>query len=260
MTPALIIGGIVPCSGSRACSATSPRRSPPRKRPAAGADQSTILLGSGHERPRARGRGAVLGPAQVRLTRGWARWPSSSSWGRPVAQCRNFWIKHQAVRRDQVIDRSPRTPLPFRVFKSTGPGRLSRICVMGVRYPLTCSVPRQRAGDTYDELWGRKNEWRNLGVLHVVGPVGCALRDPAGGCPDSRLDSRVAACCELGWDESFDGARVNPIRALGASALRPRVAARFKRGLGGHSSDALLHPRMDVSRDVLFTNDQPIHA
>jgi hypothetical protein len=107
----------------------------------------------------------------------------------------------------------------------------------------------------YDELWGGKNEWRNLGVLPLwdLWAVRYAIL-PAGA---QTLDSIPGFRRVLDSVTIFDGARVNLFERLAPAPYARVVPAAIKVDSAA-IIPTLLHPRMDFSRIVLLTNDQPI--
>lgn len=107
----------------------------------------------------------------------------------------------------------------------------------------------------YDELWGGKNEWRNLGVLPLwdLWAVRYAILPAGAQTPDSIPGFRRV----LDSVTIFDGARVNLFERL-APAPYARVVPSAIKVDSAAIIPTLLHPRMDFSRIALFTNDQPI--
>jgi len=107
----------------------------------------------------------------------------------------------------------------------------------------------------YDELWGGKNESRNLGVLPLwdLWAVRYAIL-PAGA---QTLDSIPGFRRVLDSVTIFDGARVNLFERLAPAPYARVVPAAIKVDSAA-IIPTLLHPRMDFSRIVLLTKDQPI--
>jgi len=123
MMPVLIIGAIVACSAPRACSATSPKRSPPRRRPRPGPIGPQSCGGAVTSGLALAAAAAVLGPAQVRLTPAAARADAHPDrGGGPVAQRPAVLELHEALRQGP----GDRTALPRRRFHTeffNPPGR-----------------------------------------------------------------------------------------------------------------------------------------
>jgi len=107
----------------------------------------------------------------------------------------------------------------------------------------------------YDDLWGGKNEWRNLGVLPLwdLWAVRYAIL-PAG---TQTLDSIPGFRRVLDSVTIFDGSSVNLFERT-APAPYARVVAGAVKTDSATIISTLLDPRMDFSRIVLFTNDQPV--
>src|SRR5260370_4950328 len=107
----------------------------------------------------------------------------------------------------------------------------------------------------YDELWGGKNETRNLGVLPLWDLWGVRYAIlPAEG---RTIDSIPGFHRVLDSVTTFDGARVNLFERTSPAPYARIVPAAIKVDSAA-LIPTLLHPRMDFSRIVLLTNDQPI--
>src|SRR5881398_3388765 len=107
----------------------------------------------------------------------------------------------------------------------------------------------------YDDLWGGKNEWRNLGVLSLwdLWAVRYAIL-PAGG---RTVDSIPGFRRVLDSVATFDGGRANLFERL-TPAPYARVVAGAVKADSTTIVPTMVDPRMDFSRIVLFTNDQPV--
>src|SRR5205823_4355492 len=168
---------------------------------------------------------------------------------------RQFWMYAKPFGRDQLIDRMAATPLPYRVLNLPG---------AGAAYPgsilMAFDIPELFGyhGNElryYDELWDRENGWRNLGVLSLwdLWAVRYAILPPGGRSVDSipgfrRVMDSVA---------TFDGGRATLFERL-TPAPYARVVAGAVKADSTTVVPTLVDPRMDFSRIVLFTNDQPV--
>jgi hypothetical protein len=198
----------------------------------------------------------VLGPARVRLTPRLGGLALILIIGTDLwLNARQFWLYTKPIGRDQLIDRVSATPLPYRVFNPPG---------QGAAYPgsilMAFDIPELFGyhGNElryYDELWGGKNEWRNLGVLSLwdLWAVRYVIL-PAGG---RTIDSIPGFRRVLDSVPTFDGGRANLFERL-APAPYARVVAGAIKTDSATIIPTLVDPRMDFSRIVLFTNDQPV--
>jgi hypothetical protein len=254
MMPALIIGGIVALLGvtgvfGRIAAALAAAKG-------AGVDQSAILWGAVSSGLALAATAAVLGPGHRRLT------PRLVSLGLILIvgtdlwlNARQFWMYTKPFAGDQVIDRVSATPAPFRVFQPPGAGAPYHGSIL-----MSFDIPELFGyhGNElrfYDELWGGKNEWRNLGVLPLWDLWGVRYAIlPAGG---RTIDSIPGFHRVLDSVTTFDGARVNLFERTSPAPYARIVPAAIKVDSAA-LIPTLLHPRMDFSRIVLLTNDQPI--
>src|SRR5438876_3301298 len=164
MMPALIIGAIVTLLGITGVFGHIAETLAAAKAAAAGADRSAILWGAVTSGLALAAAAAVLGSAQVRLT---SRLRAltlilivrADLW----LNARQFWSYTKPYGRDPVIDRITATPLPYRVFNPPGPGAYPGSALMAFDIPDLFGYHGNELR-YYDELWGGKNEWRNLGV------------------------------------------------------------------------------------------------
>jgi len=253
MTPALIIGGIVALLGVTGVFGHIAEALAAAK--AAGADQSAILWGTVSSGLALAAAAAVLGPARVRLTPRLGALALILIVGTDLwLNARGFWIYTKPYGRDQVIDRIAATPLPYRVFNPPGPGAYPGSSLMAFDIPDLFGYHGNELR-YYDELWGGKNEWRHLGALQLwdLWAVRYAIL-PAGA---QTLDSIPGFRRVLDSVTIFDGARVNLFERT-TPVLYARVVPAAIKVDSAAIIPTLLHPRMDVSRIVLLTNDQPI--
>ena len=168
---------------------------------------------------------------------------------------RQFWMYTKPFGRDQLIDRMAATPLPYRVLNLPG---------AGAAYPgsilMAFDIPELFGyhGNElryYDELWDRENGWRNLGVLSLwdLWAVRYAIL-PAGG---RSVDSIPGFRRVMDSVATFDGGRATLFERL-TPAPYARVVAGAVKADSTTVVPTLVDPRMDFSRIVLFTNDQPV--
>jgi len=254
MIPALTIGGIVALLGVTGVFGHIAEALAAAK--GAGVDQSAILWGAVSSGLALAATAAVLGPGQLRLTRrlislGLILIVGTDLW----LNARQFWLYTKPFARDQVIDRVSTTPAPFRVFQPPGAGAPYHGSIL-----MSFDIPELFGyhGNElrfYDELWGGKNDWRNLGVLPLWDLWGVRYAVlPAGG---RTIDSIPGFHRVLDSVSTFDGARVNLFERASPAPYARVVPAAIKVDSAA-LIPTLLHPRMDFSRIVLLTNDQPI--
>ena len=257
MAPALILGGIVALLGVTGVFGHIAEALAAERAAAAGADQSAILWGAVTSGLALAATAAVLGPGQVRLTPRLGALALILIVGTDLwLNARQFWGYTNPYERDPLIDRVAATPVPYRV--------LTPPTVAGEAYPgsalMTFDIPQTFGyhGNElryYDELWDRENSWRNLGVLSLwdLWAVRYVIL---------RADTRTVDSIP-GFRRVLDSVRTS----TGAVAtLFERVApAPYARIVSGAiKTDSatiiptLVDPRMDFSRIVLFTNDQPV--
>ena len=219
---------------------------------AADADQSAILwgaLGSGIALAIA---AAVFGLASGRLAPGVGAVALALGVGTDLwLNARPFWSYIEPYGRDPVIERIAATPLPFRVLNLDAyPG--SALMAFDVPDVLGYHGNELRY---YDELLGGKNEWRNLGHLPLwnllavrYAIVSTGLRG-ADSIPGFR---RVLAAVRVAG-----GASANLFERE-TPAPYARVVPGAIKGDSSIIVPTLMDPRLDYSRVVLFTTDQPV--
>ena len=256
MTLALIVGGVVALLGVTGVFGHIAEALAAEKAAAARAGQAAILWGTVTSGLALAGVAAVLGPAQGRLTPRLGALALILIAGTDLwLNARQFWSYTKPYGRDPVIDRVAATPLPYRVVQPPG---------SGAAYPgsilMAFDIPELFGyhGNElryYDELWGGKNEWRNLGVLPLwdLWAVRYAIL-PAGA---QTLESIPGFHRVLDSVTTFDGTRVNLFERT-APAPYARVVAGAIKTDSATIIPTLVDPRMDFSRIVLFTNDQPV--
>jgi len=256
MTPALIIGGIVALLGVTGVFGHIAEALAAAKAAAARADQAAILWGAVTSGLALAATAAVLGPAQVRLTPRLGALALSLVVGTDLwLNARQFWSYTKPYGRDPVIERVAATPLPYRVFQPPASGAAypgSILMAFGIPELFGYHGNELRY---YDELWDRENSWRNLGVLSLwdLWAVRYAIL-PAG---SQTLDSIPGFRRVLDSVTIFDGSRVNLFERV-APAPYARVVPGAIKTDSATIIPTLVDPRMDYSRIVLFTNDQPV--
>jgi len=256
MTLALIGGGIVALLGVTGVFGHIAEALAAEKAAAARVDAAAILWGAVTSGLALAAVAAVLGPAQGRLTPRLGALALILVAGTDLwLNARQFWSYTKPYGRDPVIDRVAATPLPYRVVQPPG---------SGAAYPgsilMAFDIPELFGyhGNElryYDDLWGGKNEWRNLGVLPLwdLWAVRYAIL-PAGA---RTLESIPGFHRVLDSVTTFDGTRVNLFERT-APAPYARVVAGAIKTDSATIIPTLVDPRMDFSRIVLFTNDQPV--
>ncbi len=255
MTPALIVGGIVALLGGTGMFGHMAEALAAAKAAAARADEAAILWGAVTSGLALAASAAVLGPAQGRLTPRLSALALTLILGTDLwLNARQFWSYTRPYGRDRVIDRLATTPLPYRVLNLPGPGAYPGSALMAFDIPEVFGYHGNELR-YYDDLWGGKNEWKNLGVLPLwdLWAVRYAIL-PAG---TQTLDSIPGFRRVLDSVTIFDGSPVNLFERT-APAPYARVVAGAIKTDSATIIPTLLDPRMDFSRIVLFTNDQPV--
>ena len=255
MTPALIVGGIVALLGGTGVFGHIAEALAATKAAVARADEAAILWGAVTSGLALAATAAVLGPAQGRLTPRLSALALTLILGTDLwLNARQFWSYTKPYGRDRVIDRVATTPLPYRVLNLPGPGAYPGSALMAFDIPEVFGYHGNELR-YYDDLWGGKNEWRNLGVLPLwdLWAVRYAIL-PAG---TQTLDSIPGFRRVLDSVTIFDGSPVNLFERT-APAPYARVVAGAIKTDSATIIPTLLDPRMDFSRIVLFTNDQPV--
>ena len=255
MTPALIIGAIVAVLGVTGVFGHIAEALAAAKAAAAGADRSAILWGAVTSGLALAAAAAVLGPAQARLTPRLRALTLILIVGADLwLNARTFWRYTKPYGRDPVIERITATPLPYRVFNAPGPGTYPGSALMAFDIPDLFGYHGNELR-YYDELWGGKNEWRNLGVLPLwdLWAVRYAIL-PAGA---QTLDSIPGFRRVLDSVTILDGGRVNLFERLEPAPYARVVPGAIKTD-SATVIPTLIDTRMDFSRIVLFTTDQPV--
>ena len=256
MTPALIIGGIVALLGATGVFGHIAEALAAAKAAAARADQAAILWGAVTSGLALAATAAVLGPAQVRLTPRLGALVLILIVGTDLwLNARQFWSYTKPYGRDPVIDRVAATPLPYRVFQPPASGAAypgSILMAFGIPELFGYHGNELRY---YDELWDRENSWRNLGVLSLWDLW--AVRYAILSAGTQTLDSIPGFRRVLDSVTIFDGSRVNLFERV-APAPYARVVPGAIKTDSATIIPTLVDPRMDYSRIVLFTNDQPV--
>ena len=255
MTPALIVGGIVALLGGTGMFGHIAEALAATKAAVARADEAAILWGAVTSGLALAASAAVLGPAQGRLTPRLSALALTLILGTDLwLNARQFWSYTKPYGRDRVIDRVATTPLPYRVLNLPGPGAYPGSALMAFDIPEVFGYHGNELR-YYDDLWGGKNEWRNLGVLPLwdLWAVRYATL-PAG---TQTLDSIPGFHRVLDSATIFDGSPINLFERTSPARYARVVAGAIKTD-SATIIPTLLDPRMDFSRIVLFTNDQPV--
>jgi len=107
----------------------------------------------------------------------------------------------------------------------------------------------------YDEVWGGQDEWRNLGVLSLWDLW--AVRYVILNAGTQRIDSIPGFRRVLDSVRTSTGALATLFERV-APATYARVVAGAVKADSATIVPTMVDPRMDFSRIVLFTNDQPV--
>lgn len=168
---------------------------------------------------------------------------------------RQFWSYTRPFGPDPVIARMATTPPPYRVMNLPGrsgvyPGSL----LMAFDVPETFGYHGNELR-YYDELWGGQDEWKHVGVLSLwdLWAVRYAVF-PAG---TQTVDSIPGFRRILDAVPTLDGRRANLFERTDPAPYARVVPGAIKTDSAA-IVPTLIHPQMDVSRLVLFTNDQPV--
>ena len=257
MTPALIVGGIVALLGVTGVFGHIAEALAGGRAAAARADEAAILWGATTSGLALVAAAALLGPAHARLTPRLTALALVLIVGTDLwLNARQFWMYTKPFERDQLIDRVGATPVPYRVLQPPNGGAYPGSVLMAFDIPEMFGYHGNELR-YYDELWDRENGWRNLGVLplwdlwavrYAILPVGRGGRG---------VDSIPGFRRVLDSVPTFDGGRANLFERV-APAPYARVVAGAIKTDSTTVVPTLVDPRMDVSRIVLFTNDQPV--
>jgi hypothetical protein len=260
MTPALIVGAAVTLLGltgvfghlAESLAAGLQAVTGRNTVAAAQAAQSAILWGAVSSGLALVGVAAVLGYGSDRLTPrlqalALILFVSCDLW----LDAQPFWTYIKPFSRDPLIDRVAATPSPYRVLDlGAYPG--SVLATFDVPQVLGYHGNELRY---YDELLGGKNEWRNLAVLPLwdLLAVRYAITrlDQVDSIPGFRrvLDTVPILNGDAGRARLFERTAPAPYARVVAGAIKTDSATIIP---------TLVDPRMDFSRIVLFTNDQPV--
>jgi len=170
----------------------------------------------------------------------------------------HFWVyspdpSKDLFRPDQVTERATATPLSYRAV-DLGVYPKNGVSLMAFGIPQLLGY----AGNEiryFDELWGGRNEWRNLSHLQLWDLF--AIRYAIAPAAARNADSIPGFRRLLASAPTSAGVPANLFERT-----QPAPYARVVPGAIKADPDAviptLLDPRMDYSRLVLFTNDQPV--
>jgi len=254
MTPALILGGIVALLGVTGVLGHIAEGLAAAKAAAADANQSAILWGAASSGLALAVAAAILGPGAGRMTPRLGGLALIVVIGTDLSlNARQFWNYTKPYGRDQLLDRVAATPPPFRVFNAPG-GAYPGSALMAFDIPEVFGYHGNELR-YYDDLWGGKNEWRNLGVLSLwdVWAVRYAIL-PAG---PRTIDSIPGFHRVLDSVPTFDGGRANLFERV-TTPPYARVVAGAVKADSTTVVPTLVDPRMDFSRIIVFANDQAV--
>jgi len=260
MTPTLIIGAMVALLGitgawghvAESLASGIQTASGRAAVAAAQAQQSAIMWGAFGSGAALAATAALFGLAQGRLTPRLGALTLALVVGTDLwLNARSFWRYSKPHEADPLVTRVAATPPPFRVLDlGAYPG--SVLAAFDVPQVLGYHGNELRY---YDELLGGKNEWRNIGYLqlwdllavrYLIAPVGAR-----------KVDSIPGFRRILDSVPTLVGEQANLLERL-APAPYARVVPGAVKADSAAIIPTLLDPRMDYSRVVLFTPDQPV--
>ncbi len=258
LTPSLVVGGLLAVlgiSGALGHLAQS-LAAAGRGAGAADADQSAIMWGAATSGLALAAAGAVVALARGQLgarsaALGLILIVGADLW----LNARQFWSYTTPYGRDPLIDRVAATPAPYRILTPLG---------AGAAYPasalMTFDIPQTFGyhGNElryYDEVWGGQDEWRNLGVLSLWDLW--AVRYVILNAGTQRIDSIPGFRRVLDSVRTSTGALATLFERV-APATYARVVAGAVKADSTTIVPTMVDPRMNFSRIVLFTNDQPV--
>jgi len=258
LTPSLVVGGLLAVlgiSGALGHLAQS-LAAAGRGAGAADADQSAIMWGAATSGLALAAAGAVVALARGQLAARSAALGLILIVGTDLwLNARQFWSYTTPYGRDPLIDRVAATPAPYRILTPLG---------AGAAYPasalMTFDIPQTFGyhGNElryYDEVWGGQDEWRNLGVLSLWDLW--AVRYVILNAGTQRIDSIPGFRRVLDSVRTSTGALATLFERV-APATYARVVAGAVKADSTTIVPTMVDPRMDFSRIVLFTNDQPV--
>jgi hypothetical protein len=166
---------------------------------------------------------------------------------------RQFWTYTRPLGPDPVIARIAATPPPYRVMNLPRAAYPASI-LMAFDVPEVFGYHGNELR-YYDELWGGQDEWKYLGVLSLwdLWAVRYAVL-PAGG---RAIDSIPGFRRIMDSVPALYGARVNLFERI-TPAPYARVVPGAIKADSAAIVPTLVDPRMDASRLVLFSKDQPV--
>ena len=258
LTPSLVVGGLLAVlgiSGALGHLAQS-LAAAGRGAGAADADQSAIMWGAATSGLALAAAGAVVALARGQLAARSAALGLILIVGTDLwLNARQFWSYTTPYGRDPLIDRVAATPAPYRILTPLG---------AGAAYPasalMTFDIPQTFGyhGNElryYDEVWGGQDEWRNLGVLSLWDLW--AVRYVILNAGTQRIDSIPGFRRVLDSVRTSTGALATLFERV-APATYARVVAGAVKADSTTIVPTMVDPRMNFSRIVLFTNDQPV--
>jgi len=255
MTPALIIGAIVTLLGVTGVFGHLAEGLAAARAATAAAALPAILWGAATSGLALAAAAAVIGLGRARLTPRLVALAlvlivATDLW----LNARRFWSYTKPYGQDALIERVAATPPPYRVFTPPGGGAYPGSALMAFDIPDVFGYHGNELR-YYDELWGGKGEWRHLGVLSLwdLWAVRYAIL-PAGG---QTLDSIPGFRRVMDTVPTLDGGRARLFERV-TPAPYARVVPGAVKTDSATIVPTLIDLRMDYSRIVLFTNDQPV--
>ena len=257
MTPALIIGAIVTLLGAAGVFGHMAEALAAARAATAVAAEPAILWGTVTSGLALAAAAAVIALGRPRLTPRLIALALTLIVGADLwLNARSFWHYTKPYERDALIERVAATPPPYRVFTPPAGGAYPGSTLMAFDVPDVFGYHGNELR-YYDELWGGKGEWRHLGVLSLwdLWAVRYAIL-PAGG-QGQTIDSIPGFRRVMDTVPTFDGSRARLFERV-TPAPYARVVPGAVKTDSATIVPTLVDPRMDYSRIVLFTNDQPL--
>jgi hypothetical protein len=255
MTPGLIIGAIVTLLGAAGVFGHLAEALAAGRSATAAAAEPAILWGSVTSGLALAAAAALIRFGRPRLTPRLVALALVLIVGADLwLNARSFWHYTKPYERDALIERVAATPPPYRVFTPPAGGVYPGSALMAFDIPDVFGYHGNELR-YYDELWGGKGEWRHLGVLSLwdLWAVRYAIL-PAGG---QTIDSIPGFRRVMDTVPTFDGSRARLFERV-TPAPYARVVPGAVKTDSATIVPTLVDPRMDYSRIVLFTNDQPV--
>lgn len=258
MKPVLVVGGIAILLGITGVLGNIAEGLAAAKAAVANADRDAIMWGAVSSGLALVATGVVLGLAGRRLTLRLATGALALVVGTDLwLNARQFWLYTKPYGRDPLIHRVAETPAPYRVLDLSalvGPQAYPGSVLMAFDIPQVLGYHGNELR-YYDDLLGGKGEWKNIGVLPLWDLL--AVRYAIVPTGARGLDSVPGFKRILDSVPTFEGVRTNLLERI-PPAPYARVVPGAVKVDSATIIPALVDPRMDYSRLVLFSNDQPV--